>query len=117
VDDRTLLIVCSDHGFHYDKRQHNYPVDGVLLMAGKNVRNLRIEGSVYDIAPTIIYGLGISGSKDFHGLPLKQAFSGIVPELPAKQYLRAQNYYEVTKENVLEQEKLEELEDLQYINR
>jgi hypothetical protein len=117
IDDRTLLIICSDHGFHYDKRQHNYPVDGTLLMLGEGVRNLRIEGSMYDIAPTVTYALGISGSPIFHGLPLKQGFSGIIPEQPAKQYFRAQSYYEVIKDDALEREKLEELEDLQYINR
>lgn len=117
LDDRTLLIVCSDHGFYYDKRQHNYPVDGTILMHGNGVRNLRIEGSVYDIAPTVAYALGVNPSKFFRGLPLKQAFNGIIPELPAKQYLDGGNFYEVVTDNALEQEKLEELEDLQYINK
>lgn len=117
VQDRTLLIVCSDHGFHNDKRQHNYPVDGAILMLGNGIRNLRIEGSVNDIAPTVAYALGMNPSKLFRGLPLKQAFNGIIPELPAKQYLRAGDFYETLTDDALEREKMEELEDLQYINK
>jgi predicted AlkP superfamily phosphohydrolase/phosphomutase len=118
MDDRTLLIVCSDHGFHFDKRQHNYRVSGVLLVFGKNVRQgLNVEASVYDIAPTIAYAMDLSPSQDFRELPLRQVFDGIIGEKHAKRYARPTQFYEVADQEGLEEQKLEELRDLQYINR
>jgi predicted AlkP superfamily pyrophosphatase or phosphodiesterase len=114
----TLLMICSDHGFHFDKRQHNYPVDGIILLIGKGVRaHTRIEAGVYNIAPTITYALGIAPYAGFADVPLKQAFNGIIPELPARKYSRGSHFLEMIHDDALEREKLEELKDLQYINR
>lgn len=117
MDDRTLLIICSDHGFNNDKRQHNYPVDGTLLLFGKNVRKATtLEASVYNIAPTITYALGFAPDKAFRETPLRQAFEGIIPEIAPKDYKTNRDFFEV-REKGFELEKLEELRDLQYINR
>lgn len=118
VDDRTLLIVCSDHGFHYDKRQHNYAVDGTVLLYGKGVRkNLEIRGDVYAIAPTVLYALGMPLSTTFSGQPLKTAFEGSIPQPPARSYPFHPEFMEVGGPQGLDEEKLEELRDLQYIQR
>lgn len=118
LDDNTLLIVCSDHGFHFDKRQHNYPVDGIILMMGRGVRkNTSIEDSVYALAPTVTYALGLEPSSQFQGLPIKQAFEGIIHELKPRKYNLANRFFEVQGQNELDEQKLRELEDLQYINR
>ena len=117
MDDQTLLIVCSDHGFKYDKRQHNYPVDGTLLILGKGVRKATtLEASVYNIAPTITYALGFAPAKAFRETPLRQAFDGIIAEKATKNYKMNRDFFEI-REKGFEQEKLEELRDLQYINR
>jgi hypothetical protein len=111
-------MVCSDHGFHFDKRQHNYPVDGIILMMGRGVRKeTTIEGSVFGIAPTIAYALGLQPSTQFEGLPLKQAFQGIIPALTPRVYRRQDRFFEVAGRGELDEQKLQELEDLQYINR
>lgn len=118
MDDRTLLIVCSDHGFRFDKRQHNYPVDGLLLIYGKGVAAKRtIHETVYSVAPTVTYALGMAPSNIFHVPPIREAFEGRIPELPAKDYSRNDSFYELTNTKEFEQEKLNELQDLQYINR
>lgn len=118
VDEGTLLIVCSDHGWHFDKRQHNYPVDGMILMMGAGVRkDTTIEDTVYGIAPTITYALGLPPSPDFHGMPIKQAFEGMIHEAAARRYNRATRFFEVQGLNDLDEQKMRELEDLQYINR
>lgn len=118
VDESTLLIVCSDHGWHFDKRQHNYPVDGMILLMGHGVRkNTRIEDTVYGIAPTVIYALGLPPSSGFHGIPIKQAFEGMIRQPPARKYDRPTRFFEVQAPNELDEQKLRELEDLQYINR
>lgn len=118
VDDRTLLIICSDHGFHYDKRQHNYAVDGTILLYGKGVRkNLEIRGDVYAIAPTVLYALGMPLSTTFSGQPLKMAFEGSIPQPQARSYPFHPEFMEVSRPENLDEEKLEELRDLQYIQR
>jgi Type I phosphodiesterase / nucleotide pyrophosphatase len=116
LEDRTLLIICSDHGFHYDKRQHNYPVEGTILMFGKGVRKaMSVEAGVYSIAPTITYALGIAPDSRFRDTPLRQAFEGIMDEVPSRQYKTNNQFFETTTEKGFEREKLEELLDLQYI--
>jgi Type I phosphodiesterase / nucleotide pyrophosphatase len=116
LEDRTLLIICSDHGFHYDKRQHNYPVEGTILMFGKGVRKaMSVEAGVYSIAPTITYALGIAPDSRFRDSPLRQAFEGIMDEVPSRQYKTNNQFFETTTEKGFEREKLEELLDLQYI--
>jgi predicted AlkP superfamily pyrophosphatase or phosphodiesterase len=118
VDDQTLLIVCSDHGFRYDKRQHNYAVDGTVLLYGKGVRkNLEIRGDMYAIAPTVLYALGMPESTTFSGQPLKQAFEGSIPQPQARSYAFHPEFLETTGPQALDEEKLEELRDLQYIQR
>ncbi|MCI0447812.1 alkaline phosphatase family protein [bacterium] len=118
IDDRTLLIVCSDHGFNYDKRQHNYAVDGTVLLYGKGVRkNLEIRGDVYAIAPTVLYALGMPPSTTFSGQPLKTAFEGSIPQPQPRSYSFHPEFMEVSGPEGLDEEKLEELRDLQYIQR
>jgi predicted AlkP superfamily pyrophosphatase or phosphodiesterase len=118
MDDRTLLIVCSDHGFNYDKRQHNYAVDGLVMMFGKGVRkNLEIRGDVYAIAPTVLYALGMPRSNIFSGMPLKNAFEGSIPEPAARSYSYKPEFLEAAGQDELDEDKLRELEQLQYINR
>ena len=118
LDNHTLLIVLSDHGFHFDKRQHNYPTDGIVLMMGPGVRkNTMIEDSVYSIAPTVAYALGLPPSAGFQGKPMKQAFEGIIHELPARVYRPGTNFLETAGQEELDEQKLQELQDLQYINR
>jgi arylsulfatase A-like enzyme len=118
VDDRTLLIICSDHGLHYDKRQHNYAVDGTILLYGKGVRkNLEIRGDVYAIAPTVLYALGMPLSTTFSGQPLKMAFEGSIPQPQARSYPFHPEFLQPTGPESMDEEKLEELRDLQYIQR
>jgi arylsulfatase A-like enzyme len=78
IDERTLLIVCSDHGFRYFRGRYNHampemePPDGVVLVQGPGVRRgARLEdASVYDIAPTILWALGRAVAEDMDGHPL-----------------------------------------------
>ncbi len=85
VDDETLLVVCSDHGFHGRRRA---PDGGVLLgiymhgeygivgMMGKGVRkgSRIIDAGILDITPTILYALGLPVARDMHGRVLTEGF-------------------------------------------
>jgi predicted AlkP superfamily phosphohydrolase/phosphomutase len=85
VDDRTLLVVCSDHGFYGPRRAE----DGSLLLGvymhgrygiigfmGKGVRRGSgiADAGILDITPTILYALGLPVARDMRGRVLTDAF-------------------------------------------
>jgi hypothetical protein len=84
LDARTLLIVCSDHGFRYfDGHYYHYhprleAPDGVLYVAGPGVRaGHRIkDADLYDLAPTILHVMGQPVGEDMDGAPVLEAFAG-----------------------------------------
>lgn len=78
LDDRTLLIVCSDHGFryvnggYYHAPKSGEPPAGVLFLRGRGVRQGRIEGAtLFDVAPTILYAMGLPQGRDMDGAPVR----------------------------------------------
>jgi hypothetical protein len=77
-DGRTLLIVCSDHGFRYVNGGYYHaprsvdPPDGVIFLLGPGVKHTRIQGaSLLDVAPTILYALGQPQPRDMDGTALR----------------------------------------------
>ncbi len=79
LDERTLLILCSDHGFRFFRGRYNHampemePPDGFVVVYGPGVRaGARLEGaSLYDIAPTILWAMGRPVAEDMDGSPLR----------------------------------------------
>jgi len=78
VDGRTLLIVCSDHGFRYVNGGYYHapksgdPPDGVLFLRGPGVKHTRIQGAtLLDVAPTILYAMGLPQARDMDGIALR----------------------------------------------
>jgi arylsulfatase A-like enzyme len=75
MDERTALIVCSDHGFRFFRGHYDHygagmeAPDGVLFLAGPGVRKgSRITGaSLFDIAPTILYWMRQPVAEDMDG--------------------------------------------------
>jgi predicted AlkP superfamily phosphohydrolase/phosphomutase len=82
IDPRTLLIVCSDHGFRFYKGAYAHahrgmqPPEGVLFLAGAGVRpGQRLTGpTLYDVAPTILWAMGQPVARDMDGAVLLPAF-------------------------------------------
>jgi hypothetical protein len=78
LDERTLLLICSDHGFRYRGGRYAHampglePPDGVVFVLGPGVRGgARVQGaSLFDIAPTILWALGLPVAEDMDGRPL-----------------------------------------------
>lgn len=85
LDGRTLLVVCSDHGFNGPR----YASDGSVMLGvyvhgdfgivgfmGAGVRKgARIpDADVLDITPTILYALGYPVARDMDGGVLTDAF-------------------------------------------
>ena len=96
ADDRTLLVVASDHGF----RGPWHTPDGALLLGvdmhgpygvvglmGPGVeRGARIpDADVLDLAPTILYALGLPVARDMDGDVMTDAFRrGFLESNPAE---------------------------------
>lgn len=85
VDDDTLLIVCSDHGFYGPRRAKDggtllgvYMHDkyGIVALMGKGVRKGShiIDAGILDITPTILYALDMPVGRDMHGRVLTEGF-------------------------------------------
>lgn len=82
LDGKTLLIVCSDHGFRFFQGAYSHanpaqePPAGVVFVAGPGVvKGQRLSSaSIYDIAPTVLYALGQPAASDMDGTVLRAAF-------------------------------------------
>ncbi len=90
IDDSTVLVVVSDHGFKSgDMRPSSDPrmgfgqatdwhrLNGVIAMYGPGIRKgVEIRNaSVLDVAPTLLYVLGLPPDKRMKGKVLLDAFS------------------------------------------
>lgn len=81
ADDRTTIIICSDHGFigggEGGVREHR--AEGILVMAGPRIGRGEITGAtVYDITPTLLAIFGLPKAEDMRGKVLWQAFDGTI---------------------------------------
>ena len=89
MDDRTVLMVISDHGFRSgETRLKNRPeiwagnaakwhrIDGMLALYGAGVkRGATIAGaSILDVAPTVLALQGLPRASDMPGKPIASAF-------------------------------------------
>ncbi len=77
ADDRTTIIVCSDHGFvgggGGGVRDHR--LEGILVMAGRGIARGEITGaSVFDMTPTVLAAMGLPKADDMKGKVLWEAF-------------------------------------------
>lgn len=72
-----LLAVVSDHGWRYDGTSHWGMPDGVFALYGSGVRRGFSPGRVhvYDVAPTILYYLGLPVSREMPGKVLDAVFT------------------------------------------
>jgi predicted AlkP superfamily phosphohydrolase/phosphomutase/tetratricopeptide (TPR) repeat protein len=89
VDDNTIVVIVSDHGFLFGERRIAAPSEvlggeaalwhrdeGIFLVTGPGVRRgARLPPvSILDIAPTILWAMGLPVSDEMPGRPIVQAF-------------------------------------------
>jgi hypothetical protein len=74
ADERTVVIVLSDHGWENQLYGHARKPAGIFLMAGGPVlpASERGEVSIYDVAPTVLALLGIPVPEDMDGRVLEE---------------------------------------------
>ena len=120
--ENAYLLVVSDHGFqmsskgytHYGLPAETPPPDGILTLFGPGVKpGVRIEASVYDIAPTILYLKDLPAGADMDGKPLLDALTSPRPVRTAL-YTRMKHQAGEGQPE-LDKKKLEELKSLGYI--
>lgn len=79
IDKNTIVVVVSDHGFTAAPPDHKgnsgeHFRKGIIIISGKHICHRKIESaSVYDIAPTILYLMGLPVAKDMDGSVLTEA--------------------------------------------
>jgi hypothetical protein len=121
--ENAYLLVVSDHGFqmsskgytHYGLPAGTAPPDGILTLLGPGIRTgVRIEASVYDVAPTILYLKGLPVGADMDGKPLLEAVASPKPVRTAL-YTRMKHQSGKERDPELDKKKLEELKSLGYI--
>lgn len=80
-DDVTVFLV-SDHGAAPDLESGfgGHRLDGVLVAAGPGVRQQseRLDLSIYDVAPTLLAGLGLPVARDMASRPRSELFTSRV---------------------------------------
>ena len=81
ADEQTTICILVDHGFELNEEpnyfHHKTGPPGVLLLAGQEIAagdEGEIEAHIYDIAPTVLYALGLPVGEDMPGRVLKGAF-------------------------------------------
>jgi len=95
LDDRTTLVVLSDHGFTLgalpddpsrlrDLRRvsaDNHRMDGVLILYGRAVRrgSRTANAGILDVAPTLLALAGLPASEEMPGRVLKEAVTLAAP--------------------------------------
>ena len=86
---QTTVIVVSDHGFrlgderrkeddfNIDTADADHMPDGIIILNGPNVQpGIRITGGdIYDVAPTVLYAMGLPVGRDMKGHVLTDAFT------------------------------------------
>lgn len=76
--DDTAILVVSDHGFNVGIRAagHDNAPEGVIMagVGGADTVSLDPMPGVYDVAPTILWLLGLTPAQDMPGRPLVELF-------------------------------------------
>lgn len=88
-DEKTILVLVSDHGFLFGERRIGAPSEviggeaaawhrdeGIFLVAGPGVRRgVRLPPiSILDVTPTLLWLLGLPVAEDMAGRPVVEAF-------------------------------------------
>ncbi len=86
LDDKTTLVVCSDHGFQGGRGGgvNAHRPEGIVAFAGRGVAPGTLSGAtVYDITPTILSMYGLPRAKDMDGVALAEALDpAVYPMVP-----------------------------------
>jgi tetratricopeptide (TPR) repeat protein len=132
MDERTTLVVLSDHGFelgalHDDPSKTRdlrrvserfHRLEGILYLYGHRVKaGARLErATILDVAPTVLTLLGLPAAADMPGRPLAEAFVDLpVPERVASYEGPGGGAPDAAPDDAVSQAQLEHLKSLGYL--
>ena len=118
----AYFFVMSDHGFslykggynHYDLPKDMEAPAGILMVKGPAVNRGRIDASIYDIAPSVLYLFGLPLDKSMDGKALQEIFA-LKRKIRYREYKLKQVNSAERRENA-DEEILDELRSLGYID-
>lgn len=132
MDDRTTLVVLSDHGFELGKlhddptmtqeltrvTEKSHRLRGILYMYGHGVKRTTIDRpSIVDVAPTILALTGLPAAMDMPGRALDEALEAPVPvRIASYESGGASQGTTTVADAKVDPEVLEKLRSLGYIN-
>jgi predicted AlkP superfamily pyrophosphatase or phosphodiesterase len=77
ADERTTIVICSDHGFKGGNGGMGVAAhreEGILILAGRGVLPNSLSGAtVYDVTPTVLAMFGLPRANDMDGVVLSEA--------------------------------------------
>lgn len=123
----TAVMLLSDHGFEPDADPqipggHDDAPPGVLVLEGPGIEAGRklAPADVYDILPTLMAGLQEAVAEDLPGQPIREAFCPgawqIAEHSTVASYTSGGFVPEIVRSDSLDQEVLEQLESLGYLD-
>jgi len=120
----TYFIILSDHGFTFFQRagtvryNHVGPAkapNGILIVRGPKVKAGKITlAGIYDIAPTVLYLLGLPLDRTMDGKPLAKLFT--FRHASAYTVYKKKKFKPLKRNQDLDEKALKELKALGYIN-
>ncbi|MDA8018770.1 MAG: alkaline phosphatase family protein [Thermoanaerobaculia bacterium] len=125
--DDTGVLLLSDHGFAADTDPdipggHDHAPPGIVVLHGPGIRPGKIDGAtVYDVLPTLMASMDLPLAEDLPGAPLVQAFCDGAYDPTTQEtvdsYGSGTPYVPtVSKPDELDQELLQQLRSLGYID-
>ncbi len=131
VDDNTILIIISDHGFQWNgggydhnpmfgKNYPEIPPAGIIIMYGKDILNKKIDNaSIYSICPTVLYALNEPVASDMDSKPIVEVFKKSWLARRNERYISSYGVGPLTDKAIptdaAEKEVIEDLKSLGYI--
>ncbi|MFL2571488.1 MAG: alkaline phosphatase family protein [Parvicellaceae bacterium] len=135
VDDDTVVMIVSDHGFHSDHLRPKYLIKepaapaqehspyGIVCMRGPGIKKGQVihGASVLDVTPTLLSLYGLPIGENMEGKPLLQAFEENIQPSFIKDWEKEEGDFGMHKKNFQEdpwaaQEAMQQLIELGYID-
>ncbi|MFQ5603533.1 MAG: alkaline phosphatase family protein [bacterium] len=124
-DDSTIVVITSDHGFRAKPATEesldlgDHRDKGIFIIAGPGIKKsgqFIANISMYEILPTILYGMGLPVADDFDGDVLKEVFlDEFVENNPTKNIRSYNTNQTIYKETKIDQNVEEQLKSLGYL--
>lgn len=134
IDDNTVVVICSDHGFYSDERRPSgtsaikggkpvawHRTFGMIALWGPGIRRgEEIHGAtLLDVAPTILRLLGMPVARDMDGRALVRAFEETGEQLPTIETYEDGSPHALPPEDLddeaVNREMMRQLRDLGYV--